>query len=257
MPELLVWIYSSPSNTKRRSMVRETWANPKPYLPISTKVVFSLATAQNVNVQKAIDNEQLQYQDIIQDGSFIDNYKNLTYKARSMLRWTEEFCGQVKLLFKTDDDSLILPIRLAKWMSQSFQVGNAWPTNSILGEVWENPPVYRQGRYSVSIDELAEKTYAPKACAGSGYFITGDSLPLLVAAINEVDFLWLEDMYTTGRLAKHAGLQHIPINKHHIHVYGGNATLTELKKEDRSVFIVGQIPDSQLPKIWMELRNLK
>ena len=50
-----------------------------------------------------------------------------------MLRWTSKFCSQVKLLMKLDDDSFLIPSRMAKWLNH-FETSQSWPRNSVIGE---------------------------------------------------------------------------------------------------------------------------
>ena len=80
-PQLLIWIYSAPGNFARRKAVRETWGNSTLYLPKNIAIVFSLAVTSNRDIQLNIAAEQKVFGDLIQDGSFIDAYRNLTYKV--------------------------------------------------------------------------------------------------------------------------------------------------------------------------------
>ena len=62
---------------------------------------------------------------------------------------------------------------------------------SILGTVWINPPTRRSGKWGSTKQEWPEPYYAPKACPGSGYFITGDVIPILRDTIKKVKFVGL------------------------------------------------------------------
>ena len=80
-PQLLIWIYSAPGNFARRKAVRETWGNSTLYLPKNLAFVFSLAVTTKSDIQLNIVAEQRVFGDLIQDGSFVDAYRNLTYKV--------------------------------------------------------------------------------------------------------------------------------------------------------------------------------
>lgn len=54
------------------------------------------------------------------------------FQAESMLQWTNAFCSGVKLLLKTDDDSFLIPKRVAGWL-RDFDINDRWPSKSILG----------------------------------------------------------------------------------------------------------------------------
>ena len=51
-----------------------------------------------------------------------------------MLRWTSAYCKDIKLIFKLDDDSFVVPHRFTKWLLQ-FEHNNSWPSNSIIGKL--------------------------------------------------------------------------------------------------------------------------
>ena len=51
-----------------------------------------------------------------------------------MLKWTSTYCKDIKLLFKVDDDSYLIPHRASKWL-QELEKSNSWPKNSILGKL--------------------------------------------------------------------------------------------------------------------------
>ena len=80
-PQVLVWVYSAPGNFLRRKADRETWANSTLYLPMNVTFVFSLAVTHDMDIQQQILQEYTIYGDLVQDGSFDDAYKNLSYKV--------------------------------------------------------------------------------------------------------------------------------------------------------------------------------
>lgn len=79
--ELLIWVYSAPSNFQQRKAVRLNWGRSKLFAPIRTGIVFSLAVTRDNRIQQDIVSEMNKYGDIVQDGGFIDAYRNLTYKV--------------------------------------------------------------------------------------------------------------------------------------------------------------------------------
>ena len=83
-PQVLVWVYSAPGNFLRRKADRETWANSTLYLPMNVTFVFSLAVTHDMDIQQQILQEYTIYGDLVQDGSFIDAYRNLSYKVNYM-----------------------------------------------------------------------------------------------------------------------------------------------------------------------------
>ena len=54
-----------------------------------------------------------------------------------MLFWTAAFCSDVRLLLKTDDDSFLIPKRVASWLD-NFDINDKWPVRSIIGMLVHN-----------------------------------------------------------------------------------------------------------------------
>ncbi|XP_067945241.1 beta-1,3-galactosyltransferase 2-like [Watersipora subatra] len=144
-PQLLIWIYSAPTNFDKRQTIRQTWGDVRLYLPITVRVVFSLAAVNNPQVQKRIKKEIEEYDDIIQTLTFIDSYRNLSLKASKML----------------------------------------------VGTLWLNPGPkrYISFRWTVTSEEWPKSFFAPKACPGFGYFISGDAIKKLQQSIHKNEFL--------------------------------------------------------------------
>ena len=59
------------------------------------------------------------------------------FQAESMLFWTAAFCSDVRLLLKTDDDSFLIPKRVASWLN-NFDINDKWPVRSIIGRFIHN-----------------------------------------------------------------------------------------------------------------------
>jgi hypothetical protein len=109
---LIVMILSSTNNFKRRNVVRETWGNSRYYLNYGTvKVLFVLGLTKDSSVQEQIEAEFNRSKDILQ-GSFIDSYKNLSYKSVLGFKWLTERCRNAKFVLKTDDDVVINMFRI-------------------------------------------------------------------------------------------------------------------------------------------------
>jgi len=76
-----MWVFSASENFLRRQAIRQTWGAVELYEPMRVVVIFSLAVTLNPDIQSKILTEQTQYGDIVQDGTFVDAYKNLTFKV--------------------------------------------------------------------------------------------------------------------------------------------------------------------------------
>jgi len=103
--DILIWIHSAPKNLRNRIAQRETWANPVNWKKYKTALVFFLGKA-TAEEQLSIEYESETYQDIVQE-SYVDSYRNLTYKAISGCKWTSIYCKSAELILKVDDDMLV------------------------------------------------------------------------------------------------------------------------------------------------------
>ena len=106
--QVAIFIHSSGNTSdlyyNRRQVIRRTWAQDLIQYNISMYFVLALNPDQTVNEQLRIESET--YQDIIQF-PFIDNYRNLTLKAISVLRWITDHCNYLDYILKMDDDVIV------------------------------------------------------------------------------------------------------------------------------------------------------
>ena len=62
-----------------RDIIRGSWGRPQ--MPgLVTRLVFMLGATENVTLQEEIIAESREHGDLVQ-GSFLDTYRNLTYKS--------------------------------------------------------------------------------------------------------------------------------------------------------------------------------
>lgn len=138
--ELPIFIHSAAINFgiyyKRRQMIRETWLKDAQKHNIS--VTFVMGDPNNYSVQKALQEENSKYRDILQFG-FIDSYSNNTLKAISLARWMSHNCVVGHFVIKIDDDVLVNVKRLMKLIDlKSFKSGLTGRLFSKLG-VFRDP----------------------------------------------------------------------------------------------------------------------
>ena len=91
-------VHSAVNNKLKRNIIRETWGRSFIKKEGDVKVAFMLAQPNTPSQQEEVLSEYLEHRDIVQ-GSFIDSYKNLTYKHAMGLFWATEFCPQVNNVY--------------------------------------------------------------------------------------------------------------------------------------------------------------
>ncbi|KAI8129342.1 3-N-acetyl-beta-D-glucosaminyltransferase A, Lactosylceramide 1 [Lucilia cuprina] len=119
--EALILIHSAPKNYEKREIIRETWASISHHRVESPlRVIFLLGAVESEQLQEDLENENNQYRDIIQ-GSFIDDYRNMTYKHIMAFKWFLYNCPQAQILIKVDDDVYVNTPQLIKYLREQQQ----------------------------------------------------------------------------------------------------------------------------------------
>ena len=138
--------------------------------------------------------ESEQYGDILR-GEFVDTYNNLTLKALLVLKYASEHCKQVPFLLKSDDDMLInIPYMVRVLRKHSLL------KRSIIGHP-NNSTVLRSGKWNISYNDFPFEFYAPYM-SGAAYVMTMDIVGELFETSKYVPWIFIDDVYITGTLAK-------------------------------------------------------
>lgn len=203
---LFVWVHSGPDNFRRRIALRETWANQKNF-PASIgriQVVFFLGAIDKPTTQQRLKYENEVYGDLVQE-SYMDGYRNLTYKAMSGLKWITKHCvaRRMKLILKTDDDMMINTQQLFKHMNHIAGYPSKKISNTIACDVWVNRNVERTAgmKWSVSRREYARSHY-PTYCPGLALMMSPDLVSKLWGEALHTQFFWVDDVFFTGLLVE-------------------------------------------------------
>lgn len=99
---LLIIVTSNPVNHENRMLIRNSWGKNV----AATRTVFMFGESENATITKRIEHESKQYGDIVQ-GTFIDAYRNMTYKHVMGLKWAAHHCSNAKYVLKADDDVVV------------------------------------------------------------------------------------------------------------------------------------------------------
>ncbi|XP_065359389.1 serine/threonine-protein kinase phg2 [Calliphora vicina] len=119
--EALILIHSAPKNYEKRQVIRETWGSISHHTAESPlRVLFLLGAVASQQVQEDLQQENNMYRDIIQ-GSFIDDYRNMTYKHIMAFKWFLYSCPQAQILIKVDDDVYVNTPQLIKYLKEQQQ----------------------------------------------------------------------------------------------------------------------------------------
>ncbi|KAK8753513.1 hypothetical protein OTU49_000015 [Cherax quadricarinatus] len=214
--EIISYVHSSPAMKQNRQLIRNTWGNLRYYQYIRMRVIFVFGAAKSADEQKKISEESDTYRDIIQL-DFVDSYKNLSYKGVGALQWISEHCMHARWILKSDDDIVINVFSLVaflKYYAAWETSANGAPPSKLLCAVWWGMPVLRGtgcAKWCVSMDEFPNSTF-PTYCSGCAFVIPTYLAPRLYNAFFRVRFLWVDDAFISGVMAKAAGISHQPLH---------------------------------------------
>ena len=223
---LNILITSAPRNFRQRSVIRQTWCSnnsTSTVLPSSAgahfskhstiRCIFLLGKSLSVNIQKAVDVESKQHQDILL-GTYLDSYRNLTLKVLQGLSWSNQFCRSSYVL-KTDDDCFVnVPVLRSVLQSQSSH------KNLYAGYVMEDEDkrvVIRDpySKWQVSPQDYAPRNYPPYA-SGSGYLLSQDLVEIIISLYPTTYLIPIEDAYI-GILLNMVGINPVHSRRFSVH----------------------------------------
>ncbi|XP_014204735.1 lactosylceramide 1,3-N-acetyl-beta-D-glucosaminyltransferase A-like [Copidosoma floridanum] len=116
-PYLLMLIHSAPANLNKRNVIRETWGQQ-----ISSTITLFLVGFSG-DYEAELVKENVIHKDLIQ-GSFLDDYKNITYKHVMALKWVTYHCSNAKYVLKLDDDVFVYVPALISFLKKDHGVQN-------------------------------------------------------------------------------------------------------------------------------------
>ncbi|XP_076343417.1 UDP-GalNAc:beta-1,3-N-acetylgalactosaminyltransferase 1-like [Tachypleus tridentatus] len=164
-PLVLALVHSAPNHFVHRKIIRRTWGSVRHFRNFTFNVAFLLGQT-NRRLQSRIYQEMKQYCDIIQ-GSFVDSYRNLSYKHMMGYKWVMEFCPSAIMIFKVDDDVYVDSFQVLNFLSSTFGLK---PFNILACSVMSSGTLtHRKGKWGVTRSEFSFDMY-PEYCSGMGYF---------------------------------------------------------------------------------------
>ncbi|TRY61115.1 hypothetical protein TCAL_11075 [Tigriopus californicus] len=218
--EILAVVHSNPSQGDFRDRIRATWGDPRIYNEVKIRPLFFVGRSPDPVVEDSLQQESFSYGDLVQT-DFLDSYKNLTFKAISWMAWVESHCSQVKDLIKTDDDMIVDVFRLSQYLKQMHIMMNSFKGREHLKfhcYYWRYGTIIRDPdkKHYVSQETFSGRRF-PAYCSGSAFILsTKISQVLLDNFRQDPHYLWIDDVFITGILAKRAGVKHHSMGRHFI-----------------------------------------
>ncbi|XP_069184412.1 beta-1,3-galactosyltransferase 1-like isoform X2 [Procambarus clarkii] len=209
--QVITYVHSAILHVKQRDNIRATWANASAYdlgdISVKVGVVFMVGRVQNDLERQIVQRESQRYHDIVQ-GDYGDHYRLLTYKGLASLYWINKHCSHVPWTLHADDDT---HIDIFLFYRALQELDDDHSHRFVCFQLTGGPQ--RSGKWNVSYEEYPANIYPPY-CAGAMWFLQTKLIPRLLKASEVVPFLWVDDTYITGLLAKEAGIKRLKFNRY-------------------------------------------
>lgn len=208
---VLFFVHTASEHASHRQFLRNTLGDPFVSEQLNSAVVFFVGQSRNSTVRQAVVEEARTMGDLVVF-PFMDTYRNLTYKFVYGLKWATDNCrDSVRFVVKIDDDALVNVFLLGDYLKNVTA-----EDTSIHCLAWKRTPVVRNRRskWFVTRQEYSARMY-PTYCGGLGFILPVRTLPMLFNASRQATFLWIDDVYSTGILAKVAHVGHVQLKKYY------------------------------------------
>lgn len=208
---VVICVSAASEYVERRQAIRQTWGSDP-----ANRVLFFFGL--NTSNPEGLNEEAEKYNDIVQY-DFEDSYKNLTLKSVAMLRFVDENrWPKLRYFIKADDDTFINTRNLPQTLGAISNDKDRGIYGSL--QVGSRPMRNRKDKWFVSRKEFSEKVF-PAYLSGCFYVIPLNLLKILSAKATSVPFMYLEDAYITGIVARLAKIPRLRVGKHIVdHGYG-------------------------------------
>jgi hypothetical protein len=236
---ILILIFTVPSNFLERKVIRETWLTPSYNNTGQVRHAFLIGTTNDEILTSQVKQEDADFGDIIQF-NFWESYRNLTLKTLMGFKWATEFCSNAHFIMKTDDDVYVNINGLIRTLlihGSSLRTSVAGLCE--LGTLRETNP---SSKWYVSPREYPYRRYHGM-CRGFGYITSMHTLHNIFKVYVNIPYIYLEDVYigfcvkrlgynlvNIGGFVLEGDIEYSPCNlKHPEFVLGHHVSLQQMK----------------------------
>lgn len=189
LPFIVILVHSSPENIERRQMFRDFWTHSD----VRTRTYFLLGSAKSAPLQRAVEKENAEYNDIIQ-GNFVDSMRSSTYKHVMGLKWFTYNCAGARYVVKMDDNVFINIPHVYDYLLNS-----AGSTEFIMGSYVPPDLVPRNGPMAITNEEYG-RSYFPGFLNTSSVIYSSDVAIELYRTSRSSVYFWMDSVFVTGHL---------------------------------------------------------
>uniref|UniRef100_A0A1B6JEJ3 Hexosyltransferase n=1 Tax=Homalodisca liturata TaxID=320908 RepID=A0A1B6JEJ3_9HEMI len=237
-PLFVVIVHSAPGHEYHRRAIRNTWGQ-------SVHLVFLVGETNSTGAQESLERENDEHHDMVQ-GSFLDSYRNLTYKHVLGLKWVTYHCPGAKYVLKTDDDVFVNTPFLEEFLTRELSPLGA--RKLVLCDVLYSAIVKRsyRSKWRVSHREFADRWY-PDYCTGWAILYSPDAVFRLYREAQRSEYFWIDDVHITGTLLSRINYTHTSVGALGIQE---PRTFKMIQKGEPEDFLFSLLPPSYFSELW-------
>lgn len=213
---LVFLVKSAPENTNRRVAIRSSWGFERRFSDVEIRTVFLLGERKNELLQNKIEEEYVNFKDVVQ-ANFTDDYYNNTYKTMMGLTWAARFCSKARFYMFVDDDYFVSTKNLLRFIRnptgypnylqpvkprklQQYDFDLDVNVRLYAGYVFKSAPHrHRTSKWYVSLSEYPYDMWPPYVTAGA-YVLSRQALLDMYYASFYTKHFKFDDIYV-GLLA--------------------------------------------------------
>ncbi|GAB0098232.1 Hexosyltransferase [Sergentomyia squamirostris] len=200
-PLVLIMVHSAPGNEQKRNLIRKTWGRKDP----RAHLLFLLGSVISITDQAKLKEENRKHRDLVQ-GSFLDTYRNMTYKHAMVLKWFIYSCPEALFLLKTDDDVFVNTPTLYDSLEKGLSPISVSPKRLVACYQVIGANILRDNsKWRVSPEEY-HGDYYPPYCMGYVVLFSADAVLHLYREVQDTPYFWIDDVHITGTLTKKTGI---------------------------------------------------
>ena len=196
---LLIMVKSAARNFGRRNAIRSTWGGKK---NSQIHVLFSLGYHRYI--EREIRKEASLYKDILQ-GSFVDEYRNNTFKTSMTYKWIGDSWRSCKYILLVDDDYLVNIDETLHFVSSLQHKNTSGTMFGPIVKCWKPVRTMDDPNSYITKEEYPWELYPPYLSGGS-ILTTFDVVRKISYAIPFVRRLSIDDLYI-GIIANFLGIK--------------------------------------------------
>lgn len=195
--DIIILIPTAYTHIRQRMALRTTWLLRTKKNTAKVRYAFIMGQTNIKQMQQATLKEKRKYKDIV-IANFTDSYMNLTLKTLAAFHWVMNWCPQVRVVVKADDDVFMNLDNLIIFSGKNLNQMR----NSLFGGCWARQPIRRlESKYYVSNTTYSNGTF-PEVCSGTTYLTSSKVIGDILRISPDVPFFYLEDVYVAFCMEK-------------------------------------------------------